>query len=174
MFNFLSRSKPKYEIIDKVWISSDAKWKACLAMITANSNCTLVTWFPHTYELLIEKVGNKNQVIRAEQSIEKGIDTMLVFVEHYPLPTPEHKLFEQLKQNEIPIVSSLDEPLFMHFGGERTIELMKKLGLQEDEPVGHAMISSSIRNAQKKLEKLVVVEQKANSAEEWFRINASK
>jgi hypothetical protein len=174
MFSFLTGSKPAYKVIDKVWISTEAKWRACLAMVAANPNCVLVTWFPNTYELLVEKTGNENQVIRAEQSVENRIDRMLIFAEHYPLAKTERELFERLNQKEIPIVSALDEPLFMHFGGERTIELMKKLGLKEDEPIGHSMISSSIQNAQKKLEKLVVVEQKANSAEEWFRINTSK
>jgi hypothetical protein len=174
MFSFLSGSKPTYKIIDKVWISTDAKWRASIAMADANPALVLVTWFPKTYEILAQKVGNENQVIRAEQSMEKGIDTMLVFAEHYPLAKPERDLFERLKQKEIPIVSALDEPLFMHFGGERTIELMKKLGLQEDEPVGHSMISSSIQNAQKKLEKLVLVERKADSAEEWFQLNTKR
>jgi hypothetical protein len=140
-------------------------------MMEANPNCVLVTWFPKTYQMLAQAGGNENQLIRAEQSVEKGIDTMLVFVEHYPLPKPEHDLFARLKQKEIPIVSALDEPLFMYFGGERTIELMKKMGMQEDEPVGHSMISSSIKKAQAKLEKLVVAEQRANSAAEWFQLN---
>jgi preprotein translocase subunit SecA len=60
------------------------------------------------------------------------------------------------------------------FGGERTIELMKKLGLQEDEPVGHTMITKSIQNAQSKLEKEVLVEHKTNSAQEWFILNVMK
>jgi hypothetical protein len=174
MFSFLTDSKPAYTVIDKVWISTEAKWRACLALVSANPNCVLVTWFPNTYEFLVEKTGNKNQVIHAEKSVEKGIDTMFVFAERYPLAKPEQVLFERLKQKEIPILSALDEPLFMHFGGERTIELMKKLGLKEDEPVGHSMISSSIQNAQKKLEKLVLVERKASSAEEWFQINTKR
>jgi hypothetical protein len=99
---------------------------------------------------------------------------MVVFAEHYPLSKVEHTLFSTLGLKEIPIVSSLDEPLFMLFGGERTIELMRKLGMKEDEMVGHSMITASIKNAQRKLEKSIIVESKANSAEEWFELNLKK
>jgi hypothetical protein len=36
------------------------------------------------------------------------------------------------------------------------------------------MITASIKNAQRKLEKSIIVESKANSAEEWFELNLKK
>jgi len=39
----------------------------------------------------------------------------------------------------------------MLFGGEGTIDVMKNLGLTEDEVIGHSMVTRSIRNAQDKI-----------------------
>ena len=96
---------------------------------------------------------------------------MVVFAEHYPLPKKEQELFKTLNLKEIPIMSSLDEPLFKHFGGERLIDTIKKLGMNEDEVIGHSFITSAIRNAQEKLGKKVRMEKAASSAEEWFKAN---
>lgn len=101
----------------------------------------------------------------------KAFNTLVVFVEHYPLSKPETDLFSRLRLKEIPVLSALDEPIFMMFGGERTIELMKKLGMDEHESVAHSMITSSIKNAQRKLEEKVPFEKKASSMQEWFEVN---
>jgi hypothetical protein len=35
--------------------------------------------------------------------------------------------------NEVPVLTALDEPFFQIFGGERIINAMKKLGMEEGE-----------------------------------------
>lgn len=166
MFGLFGKSESNIKVIDKVWISAEAKWRACAAMAQVNPNCIFVTWFEDTFAKLKEVLGGERSIFLADHmDATKAVNKMVVFVEHYPLPKPEQNLFASLNLKEVPVVSSLDEPLFMHFGGERTIELMKKLGLQEDEPVGHSMITKSIQNAQAKLEKQVIVERKATSAQ---------
>jgi hypothetical protein len=172
MFNLFG-SAPKINVIDKVWISKEAKWKACVSMAQLNPSCVFITWFEGTAKELEGILGGSQRILLAEQvDVLKIMDKMVVFAEHYPLPKREEILFQALKLKEIPVVSSLDEPLFMKFSGERTIELMRKLGMNEDEPIGHSMITASIRNAQRKLEKKVITERKATSAEEWFALNA--
>ncbi|MBR6245197.1 preprotein translocase subunit SecA [bacterium] len=47
---------------------------------------------------------------------------------------------------------SLDDDLMRIFGGERLVKAMERLGLEEDQPIEHKMISKSIENAQKKVE----------------------
>jgi hypothetical protein len=96
---------------------------------------------------------------------------MTVFVEHHPLSKKELALFSALQLKEVPVLSSLDEPFFMWFGGERTIELMKKLGMNEDEVVGSGMITNAIRNVQQKIEKQVTVEREARGQQEWLTLN---
>jgi preprotein translocase subunit SecA len=47
---------------------------------------------------------------------------------------------------------SLDDELMRRFGGERIIGLMERLGMEEDVPIEHAIISRSIESAQTKVE----------------------
>lgn len=141
-------------------------------MLSANSNCVFVVWFEETANEMITALGNSASVLLAEKIDPTTLrDKMIVFAEHYPLRKKEEALFTSLNLKEVPVLSSLDEALFMQFGGERTIELMQKLGMKEDEVIGHAMITKAINNAQEKLEKKVVVEKVAKSAREWFEVN---
>ena len=47
---------------------------------------------------------------------------------------------------------SLEDDLLRLFGSEKTAEMIKKLGLPEDEPIEAKMLTKSIENAQKKVE----------------------
>lgn len=47
---------------------------------------------------------------------------------------------------------SLEDDLLRLFGAENISKVMDKLGLEEDEPIEHSMITSSIEHAQKKVE----------------------
>ena len=47
---------------------------------------------------------------------------------------------------------SLDDELMRRFGGERIIGLMERLGMEEDVPIEHRVISKSIESAQTKVE----------------------
>jgi hypothetical protein len=51
---------------------------------------------------------------------------------------------------------------------------MKKLGVKDDEVLGHTMISKSIRNAQEKIAAKVRVEKKTKSQQEWMRVNVDQ
>jgi len=47
---------------------------------------------------------------------------------------------------------ALEDDLLRIFGGERMSSIMERLGMEEDEPIEHGMISKAIENAQKKVE----------------------
>ncbi len=47
---------------------------------------------------------------------------------------------------------SLEDDLLRIFGSDRISGIMEKLGMEEDEPIEHTMISRAIENAQKKVE----------------------
>ncbi|BDG61717.1 preprotein translocase subunit SecA [Caldinitratiruptor microaerophilus] len=47
---------------------------------------------------------------------------------------------------------ALEDDLMRLFGGEMVASLMEKLGLEEDVPIDHPMVSRAIENAQKKVE----------------------
>jgi hypothetical protein len=172
MFNLFGGPKSKVNVLDKVWMSKAAKLNACRQMITVNPSCVFIAWFEETLKELQFALGNNDCVLLAEK-VDLTIlrDRLTVFAEHYPLHKKEETLFLALNLKEVPVLSSLDEALFTQFGGERTIELMQKLGMKEDEVIGHSMVTKAIKNAQEKLEKKVVAEKLARSAREWFAIN---
>lgn len=171
MFGLFKSREPEIKIVDKVWMSAEAKFKACAAMAEANPNCVFVCWFPGTLDALKLFLHENNLMLASQAASISLPDKMLVFAEHHPLSRKESVLFRFLNLKEAPVLSSLDEPLFMRFGGERTLELMKKLGMHENEVIGSNLITKAIRNAQQKIEKQVVVEREANSQQDWLTLN---
>ncbi|QOI96893.1 MAG: hypothetical protein HRU69_05015 [Flammeovirgaceae bacterium] len=166
----LFRKDDSVKIIDRVWLSTPAKWNACVAMLKANPACLFIAWFEDTSLQLKSLLGNEAPVFLANE-VNYVNGRLVMMVEHYPLAQTEQDFFKRLQLREVPVLSALDEPLFMQFGGERTVELMKKLGMGEDEILGHDLITSSIRRAQQKISRSVKVEQKAPSQEKWFALN---
>lgn len=163
--------EPEIKIIDKVWMTAEAKFNACAAMAVANPNCVFVCWFPETLNTLRNHLKHDNLLLASQAALASFENKMIVFAEHHPLLRKETALFNLLNLKEAPVLSSLDEPLFMRFGGERTIGLMKKLGMKEDEVIGSNLITKALRNTQQKIEKQVAVEHEANSPQEWFTLN---
>jgi preprotein translocase subunit SecA len=72
------------------------------------------------------------------------------------------------------IYSAFDEPLLTYFGGDGISDTVKQLGMKEDVPLQHKLITSSIKNAQEKIAGKVTVEQTANSPSDWFLYNLGK
>lgn len=172
MFGLFGGSGSKIKIIDKVWMSREAKWRACSAMLEHNPDCVFIAWFEDTRHELVQILNDAEHVQLAEKiDLERLKGKMIVFAEHYPLAQKEQALFKALNLKEVPVVSSLDEALFKYFGGDKLIDLIRNLGMKEDEVIGHAMITASIKRAQEKLEEKVKIEKPATSSEEWFLKN---
>jgi hypothetical protein len=174
MFGLFKENSSSVKVIDKVWMSKQAKWNACLQMAQLNTDCLFIAWFDETRSVLQQLASSMNASVKiilarsADAAQTQG--RMVVFLEHYPLAKVEQDLFLRLNLREVPILSSLDEPLFMKFGGEKTIDLMKNLGMKEDEVIGHTMITKAIRRAQESMEKMGIDHQAA-SQREWFAGN---
>lgn len=172
MFNLFGKSSKGPKVIDKVWLSKQGKLNACAQMVKIDPSVLLVSWFEETFREMESQPGLAQNIIKAEQvSYDKAVGRMVVFAEHYPLTSVEQDLFSKLQLKEVPVLSSLEEPLFTAFGGERIIEAMKNLGLSEDEVIGHSMVTRSIRNAQEKIAESSGTDYPATSAKEWFTLN---
>lgn len=171
---FGNGQKNKTAVVDKVWMSTKAKFDACVQMAKASQQCIFVAWFPETQSALknlFKTHSLDSVVVLAPELKEVKPENILVFIEHHPLVNREQNLFAQLGLQEVPILSSLEEPFFQLFGGERLIRLTSALGLAENEIVGHPMITSSIQKAQTKISKQVKFEKEASSQEAWFTNN---
>lgn len=178
LFNF-SQKKKSAPIKDMIWISQLAKQNGCLRFIKEHPDVVVAAWFDETEESFNQFLNQQNglgiEILQVKSMHSSQVSEKdLVFLEHYPLREKEEEIIANLNTKGVYILSSLDEPLFNQFGGDRVIELMKKLGMKEDEMIEHPMITKAIENAQHKLAQKVTFENVATSAKEWFERNFSE
>ena len=83
----------------------------------------------------------------------------------------ESEFFQKIKLQEVEIWSALDEPLFKHFGSEKIIQMMKQLGMKENESIENAMISKAISSVQEKISKKMIIDQMGQSQNDWLQRN---
>jgi len=96
-------------------------------------------------------------------------------LEHHPLYSVENDFFKHLNNFDIEIHLtfnlSLDEPLFSIFGKDNIENMMRQMGMTEEEHITHTLITKAIENVQKKTEKKAVSFTDANNADEWYKKN---
>ena len=173
MFGLFKKKEPSIHMINKVWMTENAKWNACLQLLAENPTIQFVAWFEDTRKKLNELLEQHNQqhkVILYRQVISSQ-KLNYIFVEHYPLLQKETELFKHLESHQVTILNSLDEPLFMQFGSERLGPLLEKMGLQADEVIEHDMITMSIKRAQEKIAGKVLVDNTATNQADWLLKN---
>jgi hypothetical protein len=68
---------------------------------------------------------------------------------------------------------SLHDPLMRLFAGEWVGDVLRRLGMQDNEPVESRMVARRIKGAQAKFARPISPDRSANSAEEWLELNAS-
>jgi hypothetical protein len=168
--------KDAVNLTDIVWVSQTAKWNGIIEEWKKDSNLSIVCWFDKTQQQLETAFAKETRApvsifLAGQMHTALLTGSQLVFAEHYPLHFKEAKLFEKLSLKDVTVHSSLDEPLFLKFNGEKISAVMKQMGMKENESVQHKLVSGAIRKAQDKIEKKVVSELLSTSAEEWMRKN---
>jgi hypothetical protein len=178
MFGLFKPKAPSVKVNDKIWMNLLAKQEVCRQMLEANSDCLFVTWFEeslHQFQVALSLPENSPYLMIAQNITKSNIaNRMLIFVEHYPLRKLEQHLFLQLNLQEAVILSSLDEPFFEKFGGAKLMELMKRLGMKDNEEVSHSMVTKSVQRVQEKIAANISTDRKAISQKEWFLLNQAK
>lgn len=174
MFSLFGKKESKTKIIDRVFISSGAKQIAIKQKIASEPGLIIITWFDESYNQVKGLASGAELYLAREIASHHVQNKNVLFFEHYPLPIKEHELLQKLQLDEAIFYSSLDEPIFMHFGGEKMILLMEKMGLSGNETIEHPMISTAIKNAQEKISREVMIEQSVQSQAEWFSKNIVK
>jgi hypothetical protein len=175
MFNF-SKKKSETKARDLIWISSEAKWKGLEELWKKDPATVFVFWFDETLDEAKSKI-DRLTIDKIEFTPAREVNHHLVpakpviFAEHYPLQKNEQELFQQLQLKEVKVLSALDEPLFKKFGSDKIIQMLKTMGMKENDPLENQMISNAIKNAQQKLEKQVVIEHSAPSQRSWLEKN---
>lgn len=161
---------------DITLITETAKAKALVAAAMRNTQSVFLAWFEETaakYKTVFEDNGmDSNRIVEAKHFARgKYPNKEIIFLEHYPLRAKEMQLLQTAAPQKYIVYNALEEPLFQIFGGQRIIELVKKMGMADDEILEHNMISKSIQNAQEKIAEKVILERSARSQKEWLDLN---
>jgi len=176
------------EYVFLVTFFSDAQEQLILQLKRENKKFKLIE--NATYSNLKDDETGRIFVLKAEifdhsivmNSVLNSLDEdpiNFIFFEHYPTFSKEEKVLKQIEELtktscKICFYASLDESILHYFGGDNIIDMVKRLGMSEHECISHSLITKSILNAQKKIEKSISQDFSAYSQEEWFRINLKK
>ncbi|HEX6914513.1 MAG TPA: hypothetical protein VF145_04700 [Chitinophagaceae bacterium] len=175
MFSWFRKRKSGPVIRDIVFATEAAKQKALFELASTSPLTVFVAWFENTRDRLREYFDyhhNESSVITYRE-LRTALHRDLVFVEHYPLNEKENNVFQSLEAKAITVYSSLDEPLFRRFGGDRISVLLEKMGLDENEPISHPLITKSIHGIQEKIAANITIDQPAAGMEEWMQKNVT-
>ena len=176
LFDFLNKKPAGPNMKDLVWMNKHAKLQGCLNLARVHTDAVFISWFSQTQDEFKQYVQDQHGVmsdIRSARTVSPShIENKKVFfLEHYPLRNKEEELIAEWKVKEVYVLNSLDEPLFENFGGQNIMQLMQKMGMQEEESMENTMISKSIENAQRKIAQKLIVENSASSSADWFKRN---
>jgi hypothetical protein len=160
---------------DKVFIHTKSKWVYCQKILTENPSTVFIGWFDDTIDELADhfsQSGIRASVLKARTINKAQIeDSQIIFIEHHPMKDKEDQLLHQLNLKKAVFLVALDEPFLKFFGGEKLVKLMAGMGMKEEEPIEHKLISQSIAVAQEKIESKVSFEQSTRSQAEWMERN---
>jgi len=176
MFSLFKRKEPEIKLIDKVAMDETAKFNSLLLLWNSNKDIAFIFWFDeslrHAESFFADKTSMPVILLTAKEAASPQLAGKTpVFAEHYPLRQKEQDLFSRIGLKTVQVFSSLKEPLFQRFGGDKILEVMKRLGIKDDEIIEHNMISKAIQRVQEKIEKKVLIEQSAHSQDDWLKKN---
>lgn len=131
----------------------------------------------------LRQTGNHVLMTQARQlpswSFEGGperplLAAMLLICNHHPLVSADQRILRCAHALQIPKVTfltSLDHPLFQYFSGRKIQDLLRLLGMREDEAIEHPHVDRQVSRAQGRIARQVREPLPAESAEEWFEVN---
>ncbi|HYG51849.1 MAG TPA: hypothetical protein VD905_13150 [Flavobacteriales bacterium] len=169
-FSSLFGSKKKgLQKSDKVYLHRKTANKAliqhCVDAVMAGRRVVIIYFFKETRTELEAGVMNATNVqwVHAfftsqlrTAAVEGWHNVEVIFAETYPDLFAEQNVLLEMEVTgyanpTVTFYNGLDDPIFMLFGAERIQHLMKTMGLKEDEPVEHSMITKSMDRAQRKI-----------------------
>jgi hypothetical protein len=104
----------------------------------------------------------------------QGID--VIASENHPLPVHDEALLKSLEELSYPCRLtyhiSLEDAVLRVFGGQRTIDLLRGMGMKDDEAIRSRMVTRRIRDAQRKVAESSWGDLPADSAEKWLELNS--
>ncbi|MEQ8473005.1 MAG: hypothetical protein RIC35_17555 [Marinoscillum sp.] len=170
---FFSR-KPKAPKVEYIaYVSKMAKYRNVMTSVAASPHHTLLIYFfEDTAKEVIQMAKALN--IHLKSASELRTDRDVTMISAFELNSTSISPFDEIVCIEVHPFSSInslvknafmsapdqvikyylgmDEMAIRIFAGERVINLMHQLGIKEDEPIEHSMVSKSIERGLEKLE----------------------
>jgi len=168
-------------VVKDLVFASHAEREKYLLEISKMHDTNIIAWFESDLNYLNGLFGGnwnhstvKVYLHASLAASEINPDIPMVLWGRHPLASVEDKALAALPKVQLLVgMTSLDDALIQHFGGDKVKSLIGKMGHKEGEIIEHSMISASIRNAQEDLDKKVENPISANSASDWFLLNAN-
>ena len=168
-------------VVKDLVFATDSEREKYLLEISKMHDTNIIAWFEsdlnYLNRLFGSNVNHSSVKVYLHSSLaasEINPDIPMVLWGRHPLASVEDKALAALPKVQLLVgMTSLDDALIQHFGGDKVKSLMGKMGHKEGEILEHSMISASIRNAQQDLDKKVENPISANSASDWFLLNAN-
>ncbi|HNC71595.1 MAG TPA: hypothetical protein PKG70_11835 [Chitinophagales bacterium] len=188
----LFKQKKSIQVTDLIWKTERIKYDALIKQLQDNNKHILIYFFEDTKKSIVDELQTASinfsentssnahiLVLKSTQILQMSSaeNVNIIFVEHYPLLSTEQKLkqhiLEVLNIQNVTFYTSFEDELFQLFGAEKILAIMEKMGFNENEPMSHNLISSSIEKAQQKIEKKVSIDTNTRQRKDWFVMYAS-
>jgi hypothetical protein len=159
--------------IDLVWTNKEAKLKGTFEFLQKQPIDIIFAWFEETRDYfsksIKEKYDKELEIVLAQKIFPGNLqDKRILFLEHYPVFSKEQNLLADKGIQNLWFINSLEDPILSVFKGNIG-QVMKTMGLDENECLEHGLISKSIVSAQKKIEKKLRRDFHAKSGDDWIR-----
>jgi hypothetical protein len=98
----------------------------------------------------------------------------LLLAERHPLRAKDDAIedFAGGLPAQLHIHLSLDDDLLQQFAGPHIIDILRKLGMSDDQPISSPTVNIAIRTAQEKNESQITGDRDAPNARAWLKLNA--
>ena len=175
-FLFGGKRRSNVEVVpDHIWMTTDAKIAGLTKEVQERARSEtvailLVAHFPDVLTHLVEiadqqsgeapvravLAGNLHADLAASLNLDESATIDVIVGERHPLPSVDDRLEEFA--DELPCRCrfshhvSLEDPMMQIFAGEWVQDVLRKLGMSEDEAIESQMVSRRIRQAQLKIE----------------------
>jgi hypothetical protein len=196
LFGWLTGNKDEVEVgKERIWLTHAAKWAGirgeaaqAIADPAAPGAVILVAHFNDCLEQLRTAVAGLDQdriVITLADALARRMPTdlvgdpscsVLVIVgERHPLPSHNEVVADFTRQEPDRCLliyhSSLEDPVMKRFAGPWVEDVLRRMGMKEDEPIMSRMVTRRIRQALEKIAKSATGDAPAQSAVEWMERN---
>lgn len=170
---FFSRKK-RIAVTDTVFLNNTGCMKAIGKILAEKQQTIVAVWFQEELDAIRRELSGfaEDRFVLADRlNASNATGRDVVFYGHYPIRSNETDLCESLGISELRVFTHLDAALLRIFGSEGIKDVMVKMGMKEDEPLNHPMITKAISNAQDKIAKQCITDMASRSEDGWMQAN---